>query len=44
MKLGHVEKEDPYKHLTPLQKGCMIAAMVVAFCSIFVWFFKILLF
>jgi hypothetical protein len=35
---------DPFEALTPTQKACYAAAVVIAFVSIFVWLVVILFF
>jgi hypothetical protein len=45
MKIEHKKKAaDPFKDLTVLQRRCLIAAIILAFFGIFVWFIKILFF
>jgi hypothetical protein len=44
MKIEHKKATDPFKDLTPLQRKCLTAAIVLAFVGIFVWFIKILFF
>lgn len=39
--LGH--DVDPFKHLTPFENKTRVAAVVFAFCGVFVWALKILL-
>ncbi len=45
MKIEHRKKAaDPFKDLSPLQRRCLTAAIILAFAGIFVWFLKILFF
>jgi hypothetical protein len=46
MKIEHRKKpaDDPFKDLTPLQRRCLTAAIILAFLGIFIWVFKILFF
>jgi hypothetical protein len=45
MKIEHRKKAaDPFKDLSPLQRRCLNAAIILAFAGIFVWFLKILFF
>jgi len=45
MKIEHrKEATDPLKDLSKLQRRCLVAAIVLAFAGIFVWFLKILFF
>jgi hypothetical protein len=45
MKIEHRKKAaDPFKDLSPLQRHCLTAAIILAFAGIFVWFLKILFF
>jgi hypothetical protein len=39
-----IQPPDKYKDLSVLQKRTRMAAIIVAFCGVFVWVVKILLF
>jgi hypothetical protein len=44
MKIEHKKKEDPFNHLSILEKRCMYGAFALAFAGVFVWFVKIIVF
>lgn len=44
MKIEHKKAVDPLKDLSKLQRFCLVAAVILAFAGIFVWFLKILFF